>query len=194
MMRYDVEPVLEIEAVRLEALYAGIKVELLTTLLTCPRNEPLNQLVALALPPRPRCGDQVVHIEILPPSQGFCDPKPGNRADRAASFEKSKLVAGLRLLSADPADETVLRQMRAQLRHHAEATLDLLVRGGQINLLPVGFHGRRSCLMRLAMTTRIRRSHATGQTPATGGGATCSAGHWVFTCQTCGASVNIRLN
>src|SRR5260221_13933775 len=114
MMLDDVQPVVEVETVRLETLHAGVEMKLVALLLARMGQKPVDQLLTRALETRARCGHQIVHIENLSPRQTLRDPESADHLHEAAVFEADQLITVPVLLSTHALHELRFAEMRAK--------------------------------------------------------------------------------
>ena len=132
MVRGDVHPLAQVEAMRAEFLHAGVEVKLCAALLPRALQKPAEQMLAVALRARARGRYKVVHVENLSPTEELADAKPGDRLHRAAIFEKRELIA-LLLLPAHARHEFIGDKMSSQLGHDGKAADDLFVGLGDLD-------------------------------------------------------------
>src|SRR5262245_6317947 len=111
---------------RVESLNARVELERLAALFPRAFDEPLDQLLAVALRPLAFVGHQVVDIEHPAREQVLDDPESSQRSDGAVVLEQREPIASL-FLNPDASDELLLAQVLAQLVHHWKAGGDLVV-------------------------------------------------------------------
>src|SRR5262249_19348643 len=134
VVRGEVQAVLQVEAVRRVALHTRVEVQLLAALPPRLRQEPVEELLAVAAEAHAGGGDEVVHVEESAPRQALADAKTGHRPDGSLLLEDGQSIAVVPLLTLDPRDELVLAQMRAQVGHQREAAEDVVARLEDANI------------------------------------------------------------
>ena len=151
MMRGNDHPLPQVEAMRFEALHAGVEMELGAAGGARAGHEPVEEQFAVSLRPLGGGGDEVVHVEDFSPGKKFRDAEAGDGL-HAGIVHEGKLEAAFALLAADALDELRFDEMRAQLGNDGETAEDLGIRFGELN---VG-HGAR----------RMNEPRAVAQEPA----------------------------
>lgn len=130
MMGNDVHAVLQIEAVGIESLDAGIQMQFGTALGGSVPNEPAEQLSAVASGLVSNVSDQIVHVHPLSVRQCSANPETGDRHDIPSVLQTREPVT-VRMLLPDAADKLFLGQRRAQLHHDRKAAADFGIGGDQ---------------------------------------------------------------
>lgn len=132
MVGGDVHAVAQVETVGGEALDAGVEVELVAVEAFCFRDQPREQLFAMALGAEGGVGDEIVDVEKVAPGEILEQAKSGHRDGTAFVLEKCEAITGLHLL-ANAGQEIFGAEMGSQLRHDGETRADLLVGRGFLN-------------------------------------------------------------
>ena len=78
MVRNDVHPVPQVEAVRAEALDTGVEMKLVTALRPGLRDQPVEQHSAVSARALVFGGDEIVHVKHFAPRQEFSDAEAGD--------------------------------------------------------------------------------------------------------------------
>jgi hypothetical protein len=81
VVRPDLEPGIQVQAVRVAAILAdaGVEVELTTTETAGLAQQPIEQPASVAAPPGLGQGRKVVDVEVPPPVEAVSDAEAGNR-------------------------------------------------------------------------------------------------------------------
>lgn len=110
---------------RLDAMRAGVKGQQRATFRSRPGHEPIEERVTMSARPAVLVGHEIVHVENSPGTEPLHEAKAGDRADLTPGiFAKGELVTfGSR--ATDARDKFFRDQLRAELRHHREATGDV---------------------------------------------------------------------
>ncbi|MNG21713.1 hypothetical protein D3C84_1061100 [compost metagenome] len=88
--------------------------------------QPIEQQLGVAARPSVRIGDQIVHVQILPPCERLRNPK-ASRGLRPPVFEDDGELVALLLHALDRLgifDIALFRKMRSKLLHEFERTLN----------------------------------------------------------------------
>src|ERR1700738_120259 len=126
MIRGNLHPFCEIEAVRIEALHTRIELHLFAVMIARFLDEPVEQLTAEAARTIGRPRNQIVHVEKLSGTQRFEGAINCDRPDLIFGCEKSEKIS-LFLLTLHTIDKFLgVFDVGAQLVHYRKTTAHLI--------------------------------------------------------------------
>ena len=113
----------EIETVGIEALNAGIEVELRAAFLASALDQPLEEGLAVTLGTQSCIRHEIVHVAVEAPDEVLSEAETGDGGDvRINLYEREPVTRGLLVLNAS--DEIRLGDMRPKLAHDGIAIRD----------------------------------------------------------------------